>query len=191
MILRPAILPEGRWGQVIAVAAPLCILLAVGAGILCPALRWYERRQQLLAAGQEQVAGILALENMLPELRQQARAAQASGDTQVLLAGTSDAIAAANLQSDLAGLAASSGASLASTEVLPVQMSGALRRVGIAVNVNADWRSLTDLLVAIENARPRMIVDALSINSSGPFGFAGTSLQASFSVLAFRNAGTP
>jgi general secretion pathway protein M len=190
MILPASRLPEGRGGQVIAVGAPLCILIAVVIGILGPAWRWYDGRQQLLAAEQEQVAGILAQANMLPQLRQQAAAAQASGDTQVLLAGNSDAIAAANLQSDLAGLAAASGASLASTEVLPAQMSGGLRQMGIAVEVTADWPALTELLVAIESARPRMIVNDLSI-SPAAFGIPGTSLQASFSVLAFRNAGTP
>jgi general secretion pathway protein M len=188
MILRAAILPEGRWGQVIAVGAPLCIVLAVIVGILGPAWRWYDGRQQLLAAARAQVAGILAQEILLPQLRQQA---QAFGDTQVLLAGPSDAVAAANLQSDLAGLAASSGASLTSTEVLPAEMSGGLRQVGIAVIVTASWPALTDLLVAIESARPRMLLDDLTINNSNVFGAPGSSLQASFSVLAFRSAGTP
>jgi general secretion pathway protein M len=188
MILHAASLPEGRWGQVIAVAAPLCILLAVTVGILGPAWRWYEGRQQLLAAAQEQVDGILAQEKMLPQLQQQV---QTFGDVQVLLAGNSDAIAAANLQSELAGLAASSGASLTSTEVLPAEMSGGLRQVGIAVDVTASWPALTDLLVAIESARPRMIVDDLIINNSDVFAAPGSSLHASFSVLAFRNAGTP
>jgi len=186
-----AILPEGRWGQVIAVAAPLCILLAVIIGILGPALRWYDGRQQLLAAGQEQVASILAQEKSLPELQLQARAvAQALGDRQVLLAGKSAAIAAANLQSDLAGLAASTGASLTSMEVLPAQISGGLGRVGIAVEVTADWAALTDLLVSIQSAKPRMLVDDLSISGSGAPGPADTALQASFSVFAFDNAGT-
>jgi general secretion pathway protein M len=191
MILHPAILPEGRWGQVIAAGAPLCMVLAVIIGILWPAWRWYEGRQELLATGQEQVAAILAQEKMLPQLQQQARAVQAFGGVQVLLAGKSDAIAAANLQSELAGLAAASGASLTSTEVLPAEMSGALRQVGIAVDVTASWPALTDLLVAIESARPRMIVDDLVINNSDAFGAPGTSLRASFSVLAFRKAGTP
>jgi hypothetical protein len=189
MILLATFLPEGRRGQVIAVAAPLCFLLAVILGLLWPVVRWYDGRQQLLAAGQKQVAGILAQASILPQLRQQA-AAQASGGAQVLLTGDSDAIAAANLQSDLAGLAAASGASLTSMEVLPAQMSGGLRQVGIAVEVTADWPALTDLLVSIESARPRMIVDALSIRSS-LFGPPGTTLQASFSVSAFRHAGTP
>ena len=190
MILLPATLPEGRRGQSIAVAAPLCIILAVIIGILWPALRWYDGRQQRLAAGREQVAEILAEEKMLPELRQQAHAAAlAAADAQVLLAGPSDAIAAANLELDLAGLAASSGASLTSTEVLPAQMAGALGQIGISVEVTADWPALTDLLVSIESARPRMIVDGLIIRS-GAFGPPGTSLQASFSVLAFRNVAT-
>jgi hypothetical protein len=189
MILRPANLPEGRWGQVLAAGVPLGMLLAVIIGILWPAWRWYEGRQQLLATARGQLARILAQEQALPELRQQAHAL---GDTQVLLAGPSDAIAAANLQSDLAALAAASGASLTSTEVLPAQVSGALRQLGIAVAVTASWPALTDLLVAIKSARPRMVVDDLIIiNSSETFGSPGSSLQASFSVLAFRKAGPP
>jgi hypothetical protein len=185
MIRFPAILPEGRRGQLIAVAAPLCLLLVIIVGILWPAWRWYEGRQRLLAAGQQQLAWIIAQENNLPQLRQQAAAAQASGDDQLLLKGQSDAIAAANLESALAGLATSSGASLTSTEVLPARMSGALRQVGISAEVTASWPALTDLLTAIETARPRMQVDALIINNS-EFGPPGSSLQASFSVLAFR-----
>jgi general secretion pathway protein M len=191
MILLPAILPEGRRGQIVAVAAPLCLILAVIIGILWPAWRWYDGRQQLLAAGQEQIAEILAQKNMLPELRQEAHAAAlAPAATQVLLAGQSDAIAAANLESDLAGLAATSGATLTSTEVLPARISGGLRQVSVSAEVTASWPALTDLLVAIETARPRMIVDGLIIRS-GAFGPPGTSLQASFSVSAFGNAGTP
>jgi hypothetical protein len=188
MILHPAMLPEGRRGQLIAAGVPLCLLAVIIIGILWPAWRWYEGRQQLLAAGQEQIAEILAQENLLPQLRQQANAAQASGDDQLLLAGQSDAIATANLESALAGLATSSGASLTSTEVLPPRMLGALRQVGISVELTASWPALTGLLAAIETARPRMIVDALIINNS-EFGPTGSSLQASFSVLAFRNAG--
>jgi hypothetical protein len=191
MILLSAALPEGRRGRLIAVAAPLCMLLAVICGILWPALRWYDGRQQFLEAGRRQVAEIVAAETMLPELRQQARAAaRASAGTQVWLAGQSDAIAAANLESDLAGLAAASGASLTSTEALPAQMSDRLRQVGVSVEVTANWPALTDLLVSIESASPRMMIDGLIIRS-GAFGPPGTSLQASFSVFAFRNTGTP
>jgi hypothetical protein len=178
-------LPEGRAGQALAVAAPVCLLLAVIFGVVQPALQGYCGRQAQLAQARQQIAQTLAQQKILPQLRRQAQAAtDAFGKSQILLAGNLDAVAQANLQSALTVLAAGSGVSLTSTEVLPAAVSDAvLQREAIAVNVTGDWPALTDFLASIETARPRMIVDDLSIGGSGG---ADRLLQARFVVFAFR-----
>ncbi len=191
MMLREAALPEGRCGQLLAAGAPLCMILLIILGILCPAWRWYEGRQLLLARGQAQIAGILARERLLPQMQGQADTAQTAGEAQLLLAGASDALATANLETDIAGLATSAGASLTSTEALPASGSGGLRQVGISVRVTADWPALCALLLAIESAAPRMRVDDLIIDSANAFGPPGSLLRASFSVTAYRAPATP
>ncbi len=191
MIKIPSRLPEGRVGQALAVVVTLCILLGIIVELVQPAWQWFGARQQQLAAEQEQIAHIRALQGILPQLRQQASAAAAaSGTAQILLAGSSDSIAEANLQSALTVLANGSGASLTSAAVVAGQVAGSLRRVGLQLEMAGSWQALTQMLVSIDSARPRMLVNNLSISSSESGGAEDT-LQASFTVSAFRAGGEP
>ena len=78
------------------------------------------------------VPRLKAAADELPELR--ARVAQlraTAGARKVTLDGSSDAIAAANLQSHIEELAASVGVTIGSTESLPVEVRGGYRRIGL------------------------------------------------------------
>jgi general secretion pathway protein M len=185
-------LPEGRQGQALAVAITLLAAALLWFGAVSPLLGWYEARADELAQQQEIAAHMAALGQEIPALKAAISAAglQSAGD-QVLLAGGTDAIAGANLQSALQDLATQAGTSLDSAEMLPVQQAGTLRRIGIQVSVTATWPVLIALLEAISMARPRMIVDQLSIiNASQPAVGQAQPVQANFSVTGFC-AGTP
>ncbi len=109
-----------------------------------------------------------------------------------MLAGGSDAIAGANLQSALQDLATQAGTSLDSAAMLPATPAGALRRICMQVSVTATWPVLVALLQAIGNATPRMIVDSISLNNAGlPGSGQSSQIQANFSVTGFRAGDAP
>lgn len=181
-------LPEGRAGQGLAVLLMLLALAVLWVGIAAPLAGWYSARAGLLAAERQEIARGDALQKDLPALRAAAAAAAKQADANgILLDGGSDAIAGANLQVELQGLAAQNGTSLDSIAMVPAQQAGALRRIGAQVSVTATWPVLIALLGAIDTARPRMIVDQLTVTSPGPTDpTQDAPLQAGFSVAGFR-----
>lgn len=188
MTARTLNLPEGTAGQALALAAAVLVLAVMWLAILTPLLGWYAGQSDALAAAQLEEAHLQALQASLPSLRQQiAASATEAPAANILLQGDSDAIAGANLQAALNSLAAQAGTSLDSTESVPAEASGGLRRIGVAVSLNTTWPALVAFLTAIDSASPRMIVDDLSVSAdSAPDARQDVSLQASFTVAAFR-----
>lgn len=185
-------LPEGRQGQVLAVGGVLLLAALVWFELMAPCAGWYQSRQDALAAMRGEAAHMQALKAALPALRAAIQAGDADAGGRVLLAGDSDAIAGANLQAALNGLAGDAGTSLDSAETVATQTMGGLRRVGVAVTVSATWPTIVALLTAIESAQPRMVVDDLSVTAdSQPDTRQDVTLQASFTVAAFRSGTTP
>lgn len=186
-------LPEGRLGQLAAIAITLVAVALLWLAAISPMIGWYEARQASLAEQRAFATHMAVLSAELPALRRQiaAAASQTSGDG-VLLSGDSDAIAGANLQSAVQDLASSVGTSLDSAAMLPAQQVGALRRIAMQVSVTATWSVLVALLAAIETAHPRMIVDGLSVTSSAQADpRQDLPVEASFSVAAFRVGDVP
>ncbi len=180
--------PDGRRGQMLAVGLTLLAAAMVWVAAVGPLIGWYQARAEALAQQQQMAARMAALSLEIPALRKAVSAAglQSAGD-QILLAGTTDAIAGANLQSALQDLANQAGTSLDSAALLPVQPAGALRRIGMQVSVTTSLPVLVALLEAIGTARPRMIVSALSIINTGtPAVDQEQPLQANFTVSGFR-----
>jgi general secretion pathway protein M len=178
-------LPEGKTGQALAALIAALALAVLWVGIAAPLAGWYSG---LLAAERQEIARGDALRQSLPALRAAAAAAAKQADANgILLAGGSDAIAGANLQADLQGLAAQNGTSLDSIAMVPAQQTGAMRRIGVQVSITATWPVLIAFLGAIDSARPRMIVDQLTVTSPGPTDATqDASLQAGFTVAAYR-----
>lgn len=184
-------LPEGRAGQTLAVGGALLLVAAVWLGVLAPACGWYGGQADELAASRLELAHMRALRDNLPSLRRAvAQSAVQSAGTDILLSGDTDAIAGANLQSDLNDLATQTGTSLDSAESAGAVQIGGLRRVDESVSLTATWPVLVAYLAAIDAARPRMMVDDLSVSTnSAPDVRQDVTLQANFTVSAFR-AGT-
>ncbi len=194
-------LPDGRRGQALAVALTLIAATLLWMSTAAPLIGWYTARADALAQQQQLAAHLAALDAEIPSLRQAVSAAglQSTGNAaelqstsnQVLLAGDSDVIAGANLQTALQDLASQAGTSLDSAALQPAQADGAVRRISMQVSVTAPWPVLIALWQAIGTSRPRMIVDQLSLTTSAtPGGDQDQPVQASFSVTGFR-AATP
>ncbi len=107
------------------------------------------------------------------------------------MAGNSDAVAGATLQTIVQDMATAAGAELSSMEMLPVEPRGAYRRLGLRVETAAPWPVLIELQHAIAQATPRMLIDDLRLRTpTGASHTASTPVSATFTVIAFRAAAT-
>jgi Tfp pilus assembly protein PilO len=164
--------------------ASLYLLIAV------PLQDLYAERQILLEDRGMLAARLAAAARELPGL--QARLAElrtAANTSKVGLDGDNDAIASANLQSRVEGLATSLGVILGSTEGLPAVDRGGFHRIGLRIAVNGEYDGLVRLIGAIEASVPPLVLDNLHIRSvMRPAGMPGSAkLDAGFEVYGVRS----
>lgn len=186
-------LPDGRRGQMMALAVTVGSALLIWLAILSPLIGWYQARNAALAQKQALAVHMQMMEQQLPGLRRAVAHLGADDGTAVmLLPGRSDAIAGANLQSGLQALAAQAGTSLDSIGMQPATSRQALRLITAQVTLTARWTTLIGFLRAVETAQPRMIVDSISLNTASiPGSGQPSTLQATLSVTGFRAEGRP
>lgn len=181
-------LPTGRRGQVLAVALLLLVMGAAWVAVAAPLLAWYADRAEVLEQRTALARRMAEVAAALPELQRQSAAASATGPVAAtLLEGSSDAVAGATLQQLVQGMAGRAGATLSSSEALPAEAAATYRRIAVRVALSAPWGVLVQLLRAVGQASPQMLVDDLQIRGSRAFGVVGDPpLEASFTVLGFR-----
>jgi hypothetical protein len=86
-------------------------------------------------------------------------------------------------------LATEAGVQPNSMETLAAEQRGAYRRIGLRVAMAAPWPVLVDLLRAIEQGPPRMLIDDVSLRAPPvELRTASSPVSAAFTVLAFRPA---
>jgi general secretion pathway protein M len=148
-------LPDGRRGKALALGLLALLALAFHLAILSPVLAVYEERAERLEQRRELARRYENAAKDLPRLRASAEeGGEASPDEDLLLTGSSDAIAAAMLQSQLKELVEEEGATLASAAMLPAADAGAFRRVGVRVAFAGDLTLLTSVLRNLDEERP-------------------------------------
>jgi len=179
-------LPDGRRGQIFAVALAVITLFVMWLGVVAPLLDFYGARQDEVDGLQARAVRGAALIEALPALRREAATASRTPTTAVL-AGNSDAIAGAALQEQVQSMATSTNAQLTSIETLPGEQVGSYRRIGVRVELSAQLAVVTHLLAAIEQAQPNMLVDDIRLTAT-PVAAQNVQLplDAAFTVYAFR-----
>jgi general secretion pathway protein M len=190
-------LPNGRNGQVLALALTAAVAAAIWFGAISPLRDWYAQRDEHVAARRALAVRMARLAATLPELRATAGAAEAPAAAVELLEGDTDAIAAANLQQRVQALASAAGAAISSAEVLPVEHDGSAtapqddRPIRLRLSLEAGWPVLMQLLVAIETGPPLMLIDDLRLEGSRAVLRASVPpMQASLTVTGFRHVGS-
>lgn len=185
-------LPTGIAGRALAFGLLGLVLALAWFAVAAPVLDWHAARAEALAHKQALLPRLEALAASLPEWRRaQAEAASRAGARPSLLEGGTDAVAAAALQGKVQAMASQAGAKVTSMEILAAEPRGPYRRIAVRVAAEGQLPEMLDLLRAIGDAAPRMLVDAVQLN--GPNALAQTDtppIAASFTVLAFRAAGT-
>jgi len=181
-------LPTGRRGQLLAWGLLLVLLATAWVAVAAPLLDWHGGREEALQQRAILARRMAQAASRLPDLQRQAAAAATAGPVAAtLLDGSTDAVAGATLQQLIQDMAARAGATLSSTETLPAEAVASYRRIGVRVALSAPWGVLVQLLRAVEQASPQMLVDDLQIHGARRFGVAGEPpLEASFTVLGFR-----
>ena len=173
----------------------LCLALAAGyLLIIAPILDFYSEREAALADKRMLARRLDAAAATLPELRAQRAELQAAASTRkIMLEGSSDAIAAANLQSHLEELATSTGVTIGSTEAVTAENRGAYRRIGLRLAVNGPYTAIVRMLGAVDKAAPPLVLSNLQIHAMvRPSADASNArLDAGFEVYGFRSIEAP
>jgi len=190
-------LPEGATGQALALA-----IVALGAIIfylliVSPVLGFYGEREDLLDQRLAMAGRYEALARELPTLRAADKKWRDQEGGELLLEGSSDALASAALQAAMKTLVEDAGAKLSSSEVLQPTSDGSFRRVGIRVVFSGDLKLVTAVLRGVETSRPILSVGNFSLHSGGSTAAAaedtddenastGDALSVTLDVYGFR-----
>lgn len=183
-------LPAGRAGQVLALGIALAVPLVLWQAVAAPLLAWHAQRAEALEERRTLARHMEELVGTIPALERRARHGENSEEADLLLAGDSDAVAAAALQEKVQAIAAANGAAMTSAEMLPAQQVGGFRRIGLRVAVDArTWPGLVHLLQGLEQGTPKMLVSQLEIHSIPRRESSGdTPTTARVTILAYRAA---
>lgn len=190
--------PTGPAGRMLALGLTLIMLASVWFAAASPLIGWYRDRASDLEQRRVLLRRMIAVAQTVPALRLDVSRAPRAGASPTgasgsgLLEGATDAVAAAALQQRVQDMATRAGATLTSAETLPATQTGAYRRIGLHVSLNAPWAVLVRLLQAVEQGTPRMLVDDLQLHGARlVVRPADPPLDAGFTVFAFRAAAPP
>jgi general secretion pathway protein M len=163
-------LPEGARGQVLAVAVAFLGLGLVYLLVVSPVLGFYNDRAEQLDRRVTMASRYEALARQLPALKAGDKQWRDRSGGEMLLDGTSDALASAALQTVIKGLVDDAGAKLSSSEILAPADEGGFRRVGIRVVFSGDLKLVTAVLHGVETSRPILSVGDFSLHGGSAAG---------------------
>jgi len=152
------------WRCIAAVGGGFGLLAVVVAALVLP---WMER-DRLYAEQVERLTDQLErykrLADTLPGL--EGSLARIENDPALgsyYLPGQTDTLAAAELQNRLKQMVEGSGGTLVSSQLLPSTDQEDVHMVSVSLRLNCSTDELLDILYKIENARPLLFVDTLSV----------------------------
>jgi hypothetical protein len=170
-------LSEGTAGQLLALLVAVLGMAVFYLVIASPILDYYGEREELLDQRVAVAQHYQTLAHQLPGLREADKKWRNQEGGELLLEGSSDALAFASLQAAMKGLVEEAGASLSSSEVLQPTTEGRFRRVGIRVVFSGDLKLVTAVLKGAETSRPILSVGDFSLQTRGGSGSANSNQE--------------
>jgi general secretion pathway protein M len=165
MSARIGSIPPCVWVWLGLLLVPLTLILAV-------ALPWWQQAATLNAeidTARDQLARYQRLVATLPSLRAELSREQANDDFKAFyFDAATPALAGAQLQRDLQEMVRAAGARPISAQVLPVQADEVPPRVRVRIQMQCTTDQLLEVLYKVEEARPFLFVDQMSIRSTTP-----------------------
>ncbi len=159
-------LPDGPRGRALALGMTVIAVIVIWLGAVASLWDWYDDRAETLRRQNALAARMAGLIETLPALRKIAAAsAGESIPASAVLPGATDALAAAALQQQIDAMAAAAGLRIGSAEILPSQPVGAFRSVAVRITVNAPWRAIVGLLVALAESEVPLVTDDLQLRA--------------------------
>ncbi len=159
-------LPVGPRGRIVALLLVLLPVLVVLRFAISPLFSAYHDVSNEIESMQDEITRYRTVIGELPALRAAAADLQKHQPlTPFLLPGNNPALAAASLQRHLQKLAAEHKARIVSVRVQPAIPDGPLQKVSVQARLQADSRSLRDLLYALESGMPFVFIDSLNIST--------------------------
>lgn len=157
-------------------ARPFCII-AWALAILLPvvlvaviALPWLQRYDALTAAidtGEDQLVRFRRQVETLPTLRAELEQVKANEDFKAFyFDAPTPALAGAELQRKVQDIVTAAKGRLISTQLLPEQPNEHPPKVRLRIQIQGSTDTLLDVLYAIEQARPFLFIDQVSVRSS-------------------------
>jgi hypothetical protein len=107
---------------------------------------------------------------------------------EALLAGSTPAVAAAQLQGDLSSLVAAMGGEVVTVQIIEPEETPPFVRIGLRLTMTGDTATMRDLLYAIETRNPVLIVSGMNLVASMPEAAdaaADPELNATFEVYGY------
>ncbi len=165
-------LERGSWAAKVAALGILgIVLLAAAQFIVQPLLQTYRGNQEKIAHSTDLLQRYRALAEEQPRLAERLSALEETdASSAAYLEGTSDALAAADLQ-DLASEAIEiTGGEVKSTQSLPavdVEDGPLLRKIAVNLRFSTDIDGLAEALYELEAGEPVLFIDLLQISAEG------------------------
>ncbi|OUS12699.1 hypothetical protein A9Q89_04665 [Gammaproteobacteria bacterium 53_120_T64] len=151
------------------VAIGLLVLLVASLGVYAalPWLHQITQRQTRVEMLQRQLMGnraLLANEGAIDE--ELVRLGLLSGDQALLFTASKPALAAADLREFMGEIVADSGGQLISVQEYEAANLPGTRAIGLRAHLTGEAQNLSDILYALESARPMVFVDSLTVAAS-------------------------
>ena len=177
--------------RILAIAILALVVMSLAAALWFP-LAYLQRQDAALMAGQHRIAELQARIPGREELLAQARLLEDSTDMgRALLPGSTPAVAAAQLQGELAGMAAAMGGEVTTVQILEAEEAPPFARIGLRLSLSGDTATVRDFLYAVETREPMLIVRRmdLSIGSGqGDETAENPTLAATFEIYGYAPA---
>jgi len=177
-------LPTGWRGRVTALAIVAALVGTIGISMIAPLTALYAERAARIEERAQLASHMVRAAADLPRLR--AIAAQHKDGPATLIAGSTDAVAAATLQMIVQSAARRDGIALTEIETVQPVAAGSYRRIGLKLSTAASWAALVQFLAGVERSEaPKLAIGALDIRRTDT-GDGGKGLSASLAIYAFR-----
>ncbi|MCC6202933.1 MAG: hypothetical protein IT494_07995 [Gammaproteobacteria bacterium] len=146
--------------------ALLTLLALIFYGVM-PLATTYRDNAQSIAMQQRRLATYESLLDNASEIDAAFASATGQGaQDNVFLSGENPALASANLRALVNGAVQASGGVLITSQDYQAQTLAGAQAIGLRLQVNCEIRNLVDLLYRLEQARPLVVVEALTVGSS-------------------------
>jgi len=135
--------------------------------VIEPLLDAYASKEEILTQKRMLVVKLAAAAGELPRLKERlTQLRQAASARKIFLDGSSDAIAAANLQSHIEELANTAGVTISTTEARPPEARGPDRKIGLRIAISGRYESILMFLAAVESGSPPLVLDNIQIHAT-------------------------